>query len=346
MRTASSPSWGHALPAVGTTLYHYFDLVGLETVPFPNPLTPATPSTVIELEGRTHYAVTAADLPPVFHEVGQAWTEALERGGQLQRHAGRDPPAGHARSRRSGTADPAPGRETFYGFVAGSAAFRRRSFRHREIFGLVGFGTGGWDTDFPNSMLEILRVVYTDADSDHRTVVGGVEQLPRRLWRRAPDRMAHWPQGTSLATLHGGAPRPGVARIARTAGGRIAVTDRWGEARDYDAVVSTCQTWLLSARIDCEERLFAPSMWTAIERTHYMQASKTFVMVDRPFWKDIDPATGRDVMSMTLTDRMTRGTYLIDQGDEQAGVICLCYTWNDDALKWLTLPAEERVRRC
>ena len=90
-------------PPSSTTLYHYFDLVGLETVPFPNPLTPATPSTVIELEGRAHYAVTAADLPPVFHEVGQAWTEALEQAAGFSAMQDamrrRDP----ARSRRSGT---------------------------------------------------------------------------------------------------------------------------------------------------------------------------------------------------------------------------------------------------
>jgi lysine 2-monooxygenase len=49
-------------------------------------------------------------------------------------------------------------------------------------------------------------------------------------------------------------------------------------------------------------------------------------------------------MSMTLSDRMTRGTYLLDQGDDQPGVICLSYTWNDDALKWLPLPVDERVR--
>ena len=85
-------------------------------------------------------------------------------------------------------------------------------------------------------------------------------------------------------------------------------------------------------------------MWTAIEKTHYMQASKTFVMVDRPFWKQRDPQTGRYLMSMTLSDRMTRGTYLLDQGDDQPAVICLSYTWNDDALKWLPLPVDERVR--
>src|SRR6202008_207194 len=77
---------------------------------------------------------------------------------------------------------------TFYGFVATADAFARRSFRHREIFGQVGFGTGGWDTDFPNSMLEILRVVYTDQDEDHRSIVGGSQELPRRLWRHRPER--------------------------------------------------------------------------------------------------------------------------------------------------------------
>ena len=110
---------------------------------------------------------------------------------------------------------------TFYGFVATSEAFRRRSFRHIEVFGQVGFGTGGWDTDFPNSMLEILRVVFTNRDEDQRLVVGGVEQLPRRLWRLAPDGLVHWPAGTSLATLHAGAPRPGVVRIGREADGRL-----------------------------------------------------------------------------------------------------------------------------
>ncbi len=54
-----------------------------------------------------------------------------------------------------------------------------QSFRLREIFGQVGFGTGGWDTDYPNSILEILRVVATAADDHHRGIVGGSQQLPR-----------------------------------------------------------------------------------------------------------------------------------------------------------------------
>src|SRR5207244_1558161 len=100
------------------------------------------------------------------------------------------------------------------GFLADSKAFRERTFRHREVFGQVGFGTGGWDTDFPNSMLEILRVIFTNADEDHQLVHGGAEQLPVGLWKAGPD-CAHWQAGTSLESLHHGAPLPGVARIAR-----------------------------------------------------------------------------------------------------------------------------------
>ena len=66
-------------------------------------------------------------------------------------------------------------------------------------------------------------------------------------------------------------------------------------------------------------------------------------MVDRPFWRDIDPDTGREPLSMTLTDRITRGTYLFDNGPDQPAVICLSYSWMTDALKVLPLSCERRV---
>ena len=336
---------GMRFPVSSTAFYHYVNLLGLQTRPFPNPLTPASGSTVVDLEGQTHYAQTLADLPPLFTEVARAWDEALETGASFaavqQAIRERDVPRLKALWNKL---VPLWDDRTFYDFIATSDAFSRLSFHHREVFGQVGFGTGGWDSDFPNSMLEILRVVMTNCDSDQRLVVGGVEQVPRGIWRHAPSQIAHWPAGTSLASLHSGAPRPGVARIARAADGRIAVTDQWGDTRAYAAVLTTCQSWLLTTQIECEERLFSQKLWMALDRTRYMQSSKTFVMVDRPFWKDKDPATGRDVMSMTLTDRLTRGTYLFDHGDDQPGVICLSYAWMSDALKMLPQPVEKRVK--
>jgi len=336
---------GMRFPVSSTAFYHYVNLLGLQSRPFPNPLTPASGSTVVDLEGQSHYAQTLADLPPLFGEVAQAWAQALEDGSRFAEIQdairARDVPTLKALWDKL---VPLWDDRTFYDFVATSDAFSKLSFRHREVFGQVGFGTGGWDSDFPNSMLEIFRVVMTNCDDEQRLVVGGVEQVPRGIWRHAPQRLAHWPAGTSLASLHSGAPRPGVARLARAADGRIDVTDQWGDTRAYAAVLTTCQSWLLTTQIDCEESLFSQKMWMALDRTRYMQSSKTFVMVDRPFWKDKDPATGRDVMSMTLTDRLTRGTYLFDNGEGQPGVICLSYAWMSDALKMLPQPVDKRVK--
>jgi monoamine oxidase len=336
---------GMRFPTSSTGFYRYLDLVGLETRPFPNPLAPCTPSTVIDLEGEPVYVERPEDLPPLLQEVADAWREALEEGAQLSavQDAIRARDVGRLKAIWNQLV-PVWDDRSFYDFVATSRAFASRSFRHRELFGQVGFGTGGWDTDFPNSMLEILRVVVTNCDEDQRLVVGGVEQLPRRLWKLAPERIAHWPQGTSLERLHAGAPRPGVARIAPAGEGRFAVTDRWGDTREYPAVLVTCQSWLLTTHIECAEPLFSHRLWMALDRTRYMQSAKTFVMVDRPFWQDRDPATGRYRMSMTLSDRLTRGTYLFDHGPGRPGVICLSYSWMGDALKLLPLPVDRRVR--
>jgi tryptophan 2-monooxygenase len=166
--------------------------------------------------------------------------------------------------------------------------------------------------------------------------------MPWRLWQDTPD-CVHWPRGTSLSRLNGGATRGRVSRLARDAGGQITVTDRWGNADPYDAVIVTCQSHLLTTTLKTDEQLFSPQMWMALARTRYMQAAKTFVMVDRPFWKDLDPDTGRPVLSMTLTDRITRGTYLFDNGPDKPAVICLSYAWMSDAMKVIDMPAERRV---
>ena len=121
------------------------------------------------------------------------------------------------------------------------------------------------------------------------------------------------------------------------------MTDSEGFIRTYASAVVTVQSWMLLNNIRCDDDLFPIDHWTAIERTHYMGSTKVFVLVDRPFWKDKDPVTGRDSVSMTLTDRMSRGTYLLDQGEGKPGLICLSYTWSDDSLKLLALDATERM---
>jgi len=334
---------GMRFPSSGRAFFHYVRRLGLTDRPFPNPLTEAAGSTVIDLWGQTHYGRTLDDLPPFFREVSDAWDAALEEigFGALQDAIARRDPV--ALKERWDELVRVWDDRTFYDFVASSEAFSRLSFRHREAFGQVGFGTGGWDSDFPNSMLEILRVAVLECDTDQRLIEGGVEQLPRGMWDLPVRSGSPWPEGTTLASLHGGATLPAASAIRRSPSGSFEVTDRWGTMRTHDAVVATCQSWLLTTEIDCDESLFSQDLWMALDRTRYMQSTKTFVMVDRPFWKDEDPVTGRDVMSMTLTDRLTRGTYLFDNGPGKPAVICLSYSWMSDSLKMLPHGVDRRV---
>ena len=334
---------GMRFPRSASTFDHYVRSLGLETRPFPNPLTEAAGTTVIDLAGVRRTARTIEDLPEAFRAMAGAWDEALETCAHAEAirvaMRGRDP---LALKRLWNPLVREWDDRTFYDFVATSPAFARLGFRYREMFGQVGFGTGGWDSDFRNTMLEILRVVLTDCDADQHWIVGGAERMPRGLWHAAPP-CAHWPSGTSLAGLHAGEPRPGVRALARESDGSIGVTDVYGNTERFAAVLVTCQSWLLTTGIDTDERLFSQEHWMALDRTSYMQSAKTFVMVDRPFWRDLDPVSGAPLLSMTLTDRLTRGTYPIFHGEDRPGVICLSYTWASDALKMLPLPVERRV---
>ncbi len=219
---------GMRFPISGTSFFHYVNRVGLSTVPFPNPLTEAAGTTVVDMGGRAVQGRTLGDLPWEYTEIAEAWDEALEQigfGGLQDAIKARDV---GALKRLWNELVPEWDGRTFYDFVATAECFAKLPFRYREMFGLVGFGTGGWDSDFPNSMLEILRVVITNCDTDQRLIVGGAEQLPRRIWTLPVSERSPWPAGTTLESLHRGVPRPGVAAIHRHDGDRFLIRDRWG----------------------------------------------------------------------------------------------------------------------
>jgi lysine 2-monooxygenase len=227
----------------------------------------------------------------------------------------------------------------FRGHVAGVPAL---SFRHREVFGQVGFGTGGWDSDFPNSMLEILRVVSppsTRPALHRRRRRAGA----RGLWRRVPERMDHWPAGTALASLHGGATRPGVAAASATTTDRLKVTDQWGRPPAYDVVIAPARAGCSPPHIDVEERCSRPGNVDGA-RPHPLHAILQDLRDGRPaFWNDRDPDHRAPGHGMTLTDRLTRGTYLFDQRPRQARRHLPHLLVDVDALKMLPLPVERRV---
>ncbi|MGW1028253.1 flavin monoamine oxidase family protein [Streptomyces sp. NPDC002577] len=224
---------GMRFPRSARALFHYIDLLGLGTKPFPNPLTSASDSTVIEIAGRKHYAESPADLPRMFHEVAAAWQDCLEERAHFsvmqQAIADRD----YATIKKLwNELVPLLDDMSFSHYLATSKAFSALPFEYREAFGLVGFGTGGWDTNFPDSMLEILRVVYVGAEDDQQRILGGAQRLPQLLLAarpRAARALARRDQPRLSARRL--APRRGAADSAggRATGGR---TGQRGEVLD------------------------------------------------------------------------------------------------------------------
>ena len=194
-------------PPSSTALQHYIDLVGLETKPFPNPLSPATPSTVVDLKGESHYARTIDDLPPGLPR-GDGRLERLPGGGRrLLRHAPRDARARRAahpgdlgQARREARqpdllrlplrlATPSP--------PSGTARSSARS-ASAPAAGTPTSPTPSWRSCASSTPRPTTTTAASSAAaSSSRCACGSAS-------RRSS---SHWPRGTSLSSLHDGQPR-------------------------------------------------------------------------------------------------------------------------------------------
>jgi lysine 2-monooxygenase len=364
-------------PVSGKASMHYFDKVGMtaNSTDFPNPGSPATPSTVVDYQQRQVYyegdnlPLEYADIedklfkvfleqdPINFTEMETAMSE-----GSIDQVK--------IKTLWNAILDAGWDNLSFFAAMVEQAGWSREDI---DLFGQIGFGTGGWNTDYPNCFLEVLRVLYTGLDTNHKLMFDGSSELPTRLWNRAPDAlgdaMVHWAAGTtvqSLTTQVIAQPfKQEVRQIIRRPDGKF---DVWvydhnlGNDRQYTfpAVVYTPHKRILdkfrymdgAARFDQMNDLLSPKEWEAVMYTHYMQSAKIFAQTKRPFWTDVG-SDFQHKMSVTLSDRITRGTYLLDYGQSlgsyRGSGMFLSYTWNDDSLKFQgdrSAPLPSHVQLC
>lgn len=212
-----------------------------------------------------------------------------------------------------------------------------------EYFGLIGIGTGGFDSLFQISFLEILRIVVCRWEVDQRLIKGGTDQIPLALWSTASE-CAHW-GSMSVSRLNQGRPRTAVKEIhaPNDPAKKALVTESNGESRPFDAVLISCSVRALEMDIKINRSAFSDEVWTAIQNIHLINSSKVFVRTRTAFWKHQNPS---QTLTCTITDEATRGTYLFDFDDTPSGVICLSYTWTDSSVKFNALSQEERVETC
>ncbi|MFU5001705.1 flavin monoamine oxidase family protein [Pseudomonas paraeruginosa] len=366
---------GMRFPLSGKALFHYFDKVGmaLNSAPFPNPGTEAAVSTLVDYQGRQqYYEVRPAGQPnpfpkpPEYDQLeDQFFDTFLEAFQFTEMEAAMTEPVTEAKQQRikalwKDIVAPAQGRSwddvSFYLALVEKSGWSREQI---DLFGQIGFGTGGWNTDYPNSILEVLRVLYTGLDVDHRLMYDGSSALPERLLNTPPadfgDQCRHWgPRESVLSLTRRCVDSPlgkEVLRIARgTHGGFVAtLRDSASGAEsqlEADLVIHTPHVRLLDklrysgtpAQIAAADALLGSELWEAVMYTHYMQSTKLFAATRSAFWTERG-SDDRRIFSLTLSDRLTRGTYLVDyagsSGCYKGAGIFLSYTWNDDSLKFL-----------
>ncbi len=325
-------------PPASAALFYYINLLNLKTDDFPNPLTVAAHSTLIDLLGKQYYVDGTGgpgsphSLPQKFVDLSNKWDNVLQANFNFteMQTAIKERNIDAIKSLWDKSLSTYES-SSFYEFLVSAG------FTYNEIytFGQVGFGSGGWNTDFPNSILEIMRVVYTNADNDHKRIIGGTTALLTTLWaREIGSAGVHWPANTSINSLNDGATSPEVKAIHSGQDGLVIVQDVTGRSVSYKAIVITPEKRVLqSGSIIFDESLIGESVRTGMYNTHYQLSGKVFSEATSAIWAKKDEA-GLYPMSMTLSDRVTRGTYLFDESGNSP-VVCLSYTWNDDTLKFL-----------
>ncbi|GAB2579811.1 NAD(P)/FAD-dependent oxidoreductase [Streptomyces capparidis] len=336
-------------PDSARLLHHYADAFGLHWLPFRDNYAPATPLTVLHLDGVRYDVGRITDLYPhhePFHQAHTRWTRALEAIGffALQRDlAARD--RASARRRWSGLVHRFAG-WTFHRFLTDPDGAGLDGGQAR-VLGGAGIGPVAWDVFFHLAFLDIVRVLLASEGGTTHYPREGISALAEGFWSHhvtGPDSRT-----TSLEEANGGTVRPAVTAldIPTTAGGPVTVHCADGHAERFPAVVFTPQLHILETAVDVRSAgpgssPFGPRLWRAVRRLNYWPSSKTALVTRTPFWE------GSSLDGVTLTDRLPRASYTVDYGPPRAegggtSVFDLSFTWAQDSMKVAAASLEERV---
>lgn len=252
------------------------------------------------------------------------------------------------------------------------------------IFYVIGAGDGGWGAFFHVSALYPIRTLLFGYATNHQLIQGrfdseggfftpgphhlgstqdslghplsppgwlGVQSVAEALFY-LPVRSAH----VDNISLYDASQRDDYdihlytrtpARVVMQAAPRVYIgSDIHG--RYYDAAVLTCPTWALQMSMDFVG--FTPEMLpfevrNAIKSSHWITSCKVFYPLRERYWETTP------IPQLMMTDSFIQGVYgyAVDTPEisGEAGVLLVSYTWEDDATKLLSIPAEEALAaRC
>lgn len=317
------------IPPVHRTVCRYMDQFGIDyQTPFPDPL--IVPTTLY-FKGKKYFIPVGGPLPGPIQKAGNAWKKLITPLVEKWAFASSRP---DLRARQWQDYVERFKDMSFYEILKKQGL----SKTDIDLFGSLGMGTGGFDSMFPISFLEIFRLAVLRWETDQRLVKGGVGQIPESFWK-TPCLCRHF-GNTSVKDLNKGQPLGAVTRIQtpERPGEKIGITDIKGHTKPYEAVILTCSHRALETGIKISRNTFSDEVWTAIQNIHMTRSGKIFIRTREAFWKDLPPES---TLNCTITDEAVRGTYLFDFEDTKSGVICLSYTWEDSATKLHGLNEQE-----
>jgi len=262
------------IPEIFRITTYYMDLLGMDhSQPFPDPLLVPT---ALYFNGKKHFIPLGGSLPPEIAKAVKSWQNLIFP--LMARMA-------------NSWKNPGLREKTWQEYVE---SYKDRSFydvlreaglsrQEIQLFGSLGLGTGGFDSLYQVSFLEMLRLMICKWEQDQRHIKGGIDRLPQGLWQKER-RCTHWgPQ--SLAQLNNGSPLPGVKEIftPKNPADKVIVKDSAGGTAEYDAVIITCSPRALELDIQVNRETFSDEIWTAIRNLHIINSGKVFVRTKTAF---------------------------------------------------------------
>jgi monoamine oxidase len=175
------------------------------------------------------------------------------------------------------------------------------------------------------SFLELLREEVGSCYADLVEIDGGMDHLPRAFLPGLRDQIRFGAKAIAIdqspdgVTVHY---QTGAGRF-RAEGDYAILTVPFPVLRHLEAL-----------------KPFSRDKQRAIRQLHYDASSKILLQFRRRFWEDDDGIFGGG----TFTDMPIRAVYYPDHGRETGrGVLLASYTWGDDAQRWGSLSAHDRV---
>ncbi|MCG6881914.1 MAG: FAD-dependent oxidoreductase [Deltaproteobacteria bacterium] len=322
------------IPPLHRTLKYYMDKFNIDySQPFPDPLTVPT---TLYFEGKKYFIPLGGVLPTFVKKASDAW-EGLINPLIKKISSAWDNPELRKKQWQEYVKEYA--NKSFYQVLYEHGL----SAREIKYFGSMGLGTGGFDSLYPISFIEILRLTVCQWEKDQRLIKGGFSQIPETFWSNRR-KCQHWGL-SSVGQLNNNKPLRAVREIYTPPDPleKVSITDIDGNTEKYDAVIVTCSLRALEMGIKVNRNTFSDEIWSAIQNNHMMRSGKIFVRTKDAFWKNKSPES---TINCTITDEAIRGCYLFDFDNTSSGVICMSYTWEDASTKFHALSENDRVMKC